>query len=369
MNYSYLHLLYLFSSFHGLFLISLLLLNKKMTKAGVFLVLILAFFTFYLFENTIYLSGHLKRWPHFLYTSLPLTFLIGPLFYHYIRSNVFPNRPLRWVHLFHLSPFLFEFFILIPFYRLSAQMKVKLYEYSLQITESPGWNIYWVGFLIYILSTFGFCYAGLRLLKNTNNKGTKAAKKRLWLKRAARVFLIYLILNMFFSILGNIYFEYQLAALHFGLIGMVIIVHSLGYIAFLFPKLLHSNGEKYQSSALKSAAILDLQERLLKLMNEKKPYLDAELTPESLAEQLDISKNHLSQILSEGLNTNYYALINQYRVEEAKKLLLTPQYQDAKILHVAFDSGFSNKSSFLRNFKKITGLTPSAYKKRFHSIQ
>ena len=54
-------------------------------------------------------------------------------------------------------------------------------------------------------------------------------------------------------------------------------------------------------------------------------------------------------------------------IEEFKKLAAQPKNRDIKILHLAFDAGFSSKTSFNLAFKKFTGQTPSEYMKNISS--
>jgi len=99
-------------------------------------------------------------------------------------------------------------------------------------------------------------------------------------------------------------------------------------------------------------------------MAERKPYLDGDLTLTSLAGQLEINPNQLSQILNEGLGENFYRFISRYRVEEIKRLLLNPAFAHYNILGIAFQAGFSTKSTFNKTFKELTGLSPSEFVKQ-----
>ncbi len=63
------------------------------------------------------------------------------------------------------------------------------------------------------------------------------------------------------------------------------------------------------------------------------------------------------------LKQNFYEYVNNYRIEEFKRLLLEPKYENIKFLNIAFDVGFNSKSTFNTSFKKFTGKTPSEYKK------
>jgi len=100
----------------------------------------------------------------------------------------------------------------------------------------------------------------------------------------------------------------------------------------------------------------------MEYMEKNKPYLDNELKLLTLAKELDIAPHHLSQVINEHLNLNFFDFVNQYRVEEAKKEL-TKGLDNRTLIALAFDVGFNNKASFNNYFKKYTGMTPTHYLK------
>ena len=63
------------------------------------------------------------------------------------------------------------------------------------------------------------------------------------------------------------------------------------------------------------------------------------------------------------MNTNFYGLINKYRIIEATELLNTDEYFNYKIEAISQMVGFQSKSSFNACFKKIIGETPSEFRK------
>ncbi|MCG9970908.1 helix-turn-helix domain-containing protein [Christiangramia crocea] len=98
-------------------------------------------------------------------------------------------------------------------------------------------------------------------------------------------------------------------------------------------------------------------------MEQEKPYLNAHLSLPDLASQLEIPSHHLSRVINERLKLNFFDFINQYRVEEVKTKIANPKFDNLSLLGIAFESGFNSKSAFNRIFKKMTGSTPSAYKR------
>jgi len=121
---------------------------------------------------------------------------------------------------------------------------------------------------------------------------------------------------------------------------------------------------KSQKSGLSSEQAENYLHRLRQFMERKKIYAKNDLTLNELAEHLAIPAHHLSQIINDRLQQNFYDFVNNYRVEEAKKRLLDPAYQYLTILAIAYEVGFSSKSVFNAAFKKHANMTPSQFKKK-----
>ncbi|MDX1960074.1 MAG: helix-turn-helix domain-containing protein [Leptospiraceae bacterium] len=96
------------------------------------------------------------------------------------------------------------------------------------------------------------------------------------------------------------------------------------------------------------------------LMNEEKLFCDEDLKLTRLAELVNIRADQLSELINTEFNKSYSRFINEFRVEEAKKILLTEK--DRNILSIALAVGFNSKSSFNTEFKRITGITPTEFR-------
>ncbi len=118
----------------------------------------------------------------------------------------------------------------------------------------------------------------------------------------------------------------------------------------------------YKNSSLAPIDLAKHKVHLVSLMKEDKPFLNPELSQSKLASLLEISNHHLSEVFNTGFNQNFYNYINSYRVLEAQNLMSQRKYRDAKVIAIAFDSGFKSKTSFNRTFKEHKGSTPSEYR-------
>jgi AraC-like DNA-binding protein len=120
---------------------------------------------------------------------------------------------------------------------------------------------------------------------------------------------------------------------------------------------------RYERSGMDARMMNDYEAALAAFMQKSKIYLDPDLSLEVLATRMKMSRHHLTQLLNEKLEKNFYSFINEYRIGEAIDRLNDPS-SHVNILSLAFDCGFNSKSSFNNYFKKITGHTPTAYRKQ-----
>jgi AraC-like DNA-binding protein len=124
---------------------------------------------------------------------------------------------------------------------------------------------------------------------------------------------------------------------------------------------------KYRGSNLKPEEAKECLRKMLYLIEVEEVYKDPEISLQSLSKKLSISPRNLSQIINEQMKKNFYELINQYRVQEAKKMLTSPSKHNLSILEIGYDVGFSSKSVLNRAFKHFTKQTPSEYRERYKS--
>ncbi|HEX5398072.1 MAG TPA: helix-turn-helix transcriptional regulator [Verrucomicrobiae bacterium] len=92
--------------------------------------------------------------------------------------------------------------------------------------------------------------------------------------------------------------------------------------------------------------------------------LEAELssrTLSELAEQLHCSERHFSRLFSEEFGVPLRTRQIELRLQRARQLLAD---SDAKIINVAYDSGYRHLGLFNAMFKKRFGVTPSQWRKK-----
>ncbi len=275
----------------------------------------------------------------YLQIGLSACFLIGPLLYFYVRS------------ILHNLNYSFAKYSLI-FILLAISILGFLFPYK----ENPE---IWRGIIYYSINIQWFIfivlsiYEARHIFKKLVNNRSQINYSETWiLSVICGVFAIWL--------------SYSLAKYTSYISGSLAFSFSF-YISFLLiyyvkNKTLVSviSKEKYVNKIDKKL-VIEIQEKINILFETKKIYTNPDLTLSILAKELNIRPQLLSQFINDNLNKSFAQFINEYRIEEAKRLL--KEGTQFKIDAVGFESGFNSSSTFYSSFKKITGTTPSNYQK------
>lgn len=97
-------------------------------------------------------------------------------------------------------------------------------------------------------------------------------------------------------------------------------------------------------------------------MEEKGLFKNPNLKINDVAKEINVSGHQLSQVLNDNIEKNFTLFVNEYRINEACKILLKDTH--LTIEAIGDEVGFNSKSTFFAAFKKIKGLTPSAYQQQ-----
>jgi AraC-like DNA-binding protein len=125
----------------------------------------------------------------------------------------------------------------------------------------------------------------------------------------------------------------------------------------------NGNEKKYAGSLLSDIQKQQMAKNLDLLMKKDKEYLNEKLTIDDISDKLKTNNRYLSQVINELYNKNFFTYINTFRIKEAQNLLVCQQHKKYSITGISKMVGFSSKSSFNEAFKRITGITPSEFKK------
>ena len=126
-------------------------------------------------------------------------------------------------------------------------------------------------------------------------------------------------------------------------------------------KISHQGSSK--SEFLKDEKQQEIADSFLQIMREEKLYKMEGLTIRDVADRLNQPAYLVSQAINTCLEKSFFELVNGFRVEEAKILIVSENTAHLSMVGIAFEAGFSSKTAFNTVFKKYTGVTPTVYKK------
>ncbi|WP_282086665.1 helix-turn-helix transcriptional regulator [Aquimarina algiphila] len=98
------------------------------------------------------------------------------------------------------------------------------------------------------------------------------------------------------------------------------------------------------------------------LVEKKHIYRKQDITLDLIAKKLKTNRSTLSKLINQVSGKKFTDFINDYRIEEAKRLLHTPNFDNYKISAIGYEVGFNHPSTFYSTFKKYTGVSPAKFR-------
>lgn len=276
--------------------------------------------------------------------GLSACFFIGISLFYYLRASI-QNRkkiPQKWnIHFGVFAVIILTIGIAYP-YAYYRSFWNNYFAYSIYIV----WGIYLMASAFEIRN----------LLKKLFIRNTKSSTAELWLLAVfcanVLIFIAYLIGMFYLYLVGTITFS----IVFYGLLFFFLSKNNREMIFQDIP-------EKYAAKKIEKKEAGLLIEKLDKLMKEEELFKNTNTKLLNVAKELQITPHKLSQLLNDNIGKSFAAFLNDYKIEESKKLL--KENHKLTLEAIGFESGFSSKSSFYAVFKKAVGKTPAQYQKQF----
>jgi AraC-like DNA-binding protein len=333
-----------------------------------------------MFEEWLNNTGFIVRTLYLTNFSESLNFTFAPLFYLYISCSLNPEtkRKAWW----HFIPFFFWTLYMIFQFIQPDEMKYNSYvqtkhpdweylTYTTSVSDDPL-GIRVVVNQLMLLQLFAYIFWGVvTLVKKFRSLNQPFFKTENTVLRTLRNTTIHFIILILLMIATKVYFGMRSDIGNY-LIGTYIsfmiynttwrIMNSSDYFdspgSFLsFPNL------KYQKSSLSEDDKEKLLAKIRKEMELNSYFTNNLASLSGLSKQINESSHHVSQVINEKMNKNFFELLAYYRVEHAKKLIKGDKEGKIIVEELAEMVGYNSKSSFNTAFRKYTGKTPSEYRK------
>jgi AraC-like DNA-binding protein len=362
----------LFSGLNYLIFASVLLIKKspikKANRVLGFLFILLAVYSIIL--SFYYTALFTKNYSHLIYYvpfDLILLLMLGPSLFLYVKVLLDQSIKLNIFKLvIQLLPFIpaITFIIYFLFQDTSTRLNMLIENF-----EKGLWHTNLLNLLVYFQMTVYLilCYKAIQKQLKISSKITvnKIQMDVSWLR-------IYVVLNLSFMLLSaplSFYLANEKVNLLIAQFAMIIqfiylFVKSTLQTGFFPAEAISEVKSKDVALKITDQTASDYYKELTILMELKKPYLKEDCNILIVSEQTGISIHHISNILNNHINKSFPDFINEYRINEAKKILSSKQINKLTLEALGFECGFGSKSSFNKAFKKLTKLTPSEFREQ-----
>lgn len=314
-----------------------------------------------------------EKYPNFVALSECSRFLIAPCLYFSIVYFTHPKYNFSKYDLLHFIPFSIFTFFAFSFLLRNKYPIILPPQLSTYLSTGVFLTL-WLQIIVYWAMSF------ILLIRHRKNIILFSSEDTLinlnWLLKLLFVILAIILVGMLkskFKLL--LAFDYLPVFYSFAC-GAIAYYILLQKEIFPFPDIVkteiqeiiesnHSKKNTVPRLNSQEAALLKL--KLESIMENEKLYLQSDINLYQLAEKLSISTHDLSFLLNSSLLLSFNSFINNYRINEAKMLLMSNKHTFLSIEGIGYESGFSSKSAFFTCFKKVVGYSPLEFKKN-HDI-
>jgi len=332
---------------------------------------------------------------------LPLSYLLGPLLFFYVKTTLsHDNKLAKWDWL-HLLPAAFIVINCLPFTTLPFDQKSKIAHEIVNVTENYTLDFNFVSFefilysrsihlLFYSVFSIGYFFMNSKkLLKEYSGRAFNHSIISRWM-----YFLCLMQIVIAINSIGHMSTLYGVQFSIFGIPSTAIFKEKYFFeicgggfflqniFLFLFPKILYGNVsysiEQEKNNIIddfksnlpkkqkKSATLQDI-EGIIQSYLANSPFIQKEFSLSQMSFDLKIPERFLSNHFNKDLETTFSDWRKNLRIDYVCKLIEGGEAKNLTIEAIAANAGFASRSKFIDAFKERKGVTPSAFIKSINS--
>jgi len=335
-------------------------------------------------------------WEGFCFVNwLPLSYLLGPLLFYYVKTTLADNNKLAKWDWLHLLPALLTIINCLPFTTLPFDQKASIAHEIVNVTENYSLNFTFASFefilfsrsvhlLLYAVLSIGYFYNNTRkTLKQFNKLPSNHSIIKRWLYLLSFIQIVIAVNSIghmttlygyLFTILGVPSTQLFSEKYYFEICGGGFFLQNI--FLFLFPKILYGNVsytiEKGKDNIIDdiklslprkikdTATIQDFENSLNEYL-QKSPYIQKEFSLSQMSFDLKIPERFLSNYFNKELNLTFSEWRKNLRIDHVCKMIEQGESKNLTIEAISANAGFASRSKFIDAFKERKGVTPSAF--------
>lgn len=379
-----------FAAFSHAAMIAIVLIRRSgRSGPGALLATLMGLLGYKLLEGTLHFSGLYRQFAHMMDLMPGVALLLGPVFYAYLRRLTgHPPHP-WWLWAIQLIPAIVVWVLNAPHVFQPLDGKVLMWEGARLDTPGPVPPLAFTLLLTIKLVLLAYLVLGWRLINRYAARidALRADDSRSLLTHMRFLAISFLSLETVWvglflgqQFLGLGTLDYVGSAWLLFIAAIVLIMGYRGLQDANFhlspeerslaltpledaaPSGADEPKVKYLHSALPDSAASEIADLIETRLDEHQDFLDEKLTLTALASSIGMKAHTVSQVINQHMGTNFYKLVNGYRVQHAINLISDP-HAHFPLERIAVEAGFSNRVTFNKAFRGLTGQTPSSYRK------
>ena len=301
-------------------------------------------------------------------------FLIGPVFYFYVRKLLRKEQKLTRKDLLHFMPaILYGLYTLMVF----IVDKLILDEFFFYADGKDKDLSVWYQ-MAGLISMLFYLYLSLRHYINYRKISLQAVSfadevSFTWIKHFSVAFGIILFLRVVFLITNPEWWNFGSKFWYYLCFSILLMYISLaGYAKTLKTAIsiktgligdLHheEDGEEPKKQSIEEPHLSVWKSKIEDFFEHETNFQNPYLTLNDLASSLKTNRSIISKVINQEFNMNFNDFVNEKRVASVIQMMEKGEHANLNLLGIGLDCGFNSKATFNRAFKKYTGLTPNQY--------
>ncbi|MEM9052645.1 MAG: AraC family transcriptional regulator [Bacteroidota bacterium] len=350
--------------FQGVFAFIILLIKRENRRANRFLAALSLVLALWLCDTFFRVGRIYSQDPGLYFLPIYFSFGFGPLVYFYTRFLTHKDDKLSGIDYFQFLPAVLQGLLYIYLQMRSYEYRSDFwlgvhepYTYDLELALS------FISLSVYLVFSRRLIIRYKKQIENSFSSTQRIALQ--WLDRLHLVLFAVSFFLLLETVARVFWGEYAVTPLSSITMGIIIAMIAIGALlqsdlTAVKEEAVEENDDQSNQEELTSEDLKKLK-TIKELMAEKRLYLQSELTLKEFAKQVNLPSRETSKLINKGLDLSFIDFVNQYRIEHFKSISSDSKNNHLSLLGLAMESGFNSKSTFNRVFKKVEGISPSAF--------